>query len=112
MKYLKLFENFDDIDSICRKYGINNYIINEDGSIDVNDDVYLDYKELIKLPLKFRNVTGHFYCQNNQLTSLEGSPKSVGGHVINWYLLEAFFKDAGLEIPDKEELEKYYTIED
>ncbi len=34
------------------------------------------------------------------------------GETINWYLLEAFFKDAGLEIPNKEGLQKYYTIED
>jgi hypothetical protein len=179
MRYLKLFENFDDIDSrgiywrirnACKIYDINNYIINEDGTIDVSGSVYLDYRELIKLPLKFRNVTGNFYCQNNQLTSLEGCPQSVGGHffcsynqlktldgcpksvgghfycsnnpctriydewidtdrreelmdmmkdydflrgdVINWYLLEAFFEDAGLEIPDREELEEDYTIED
>jgi hypothetical protein len=34
------------------------------------------------------------------------------GDVINWYLLEAFFKDAGLEIPDREELEEDYIIEE
>jgi hypothetical protein len=34
------------------------------------------------------------------------------GETINWYLLEAFFNDAGLEIPNRKELEKYYTIED
>jgi hypothetical protein len=31
------------------------------------------------------------------------------GDTINWYLLEAFFNDAGLEIPDKEELEKLFS---
>ena len=41
MKYLKLFENFRDIDSICRRYCIENYTINSDGSIDVNGDVDL-----------------------------------------------------------------------
>ena len=40
MKYLKLFENFDQtkIDKICKKYGIENYTINPDGSIDVDGD--------------------------------------------------------------------------
>jgi hypothetical protein len=79
MKYLKLFESFNDIDSICRKYDIENYTINEDGTIDVDGDVDLSYKGLTELPLRFRNVTFNFYCQNNQLTSLEGSPQSVGG---------------------------------
>ena len=35
MKHLKLFENFQDIDSICKKYRIKNYTINPDGSVDV-----------------------------------------------------------------------------
>ncbi len=37
MRYLKLFESFEDIDEICRKYRIENYTINSDGSIDVNE---------------------------------------------------------------------------
>ena len=39
MKHLKLFENFEDIESICKKYNITNYTINVDGSIDVNGNV-------------------------------------------------------------------------
>jgi hypothetical protein len=180
MKYLKLFENFNksDIDSICRKYDITNYTINEDGSIDVDGYVNLSHKKLTELPLKFRNVSGDFYCSYNQLNSLEGSPQSVGGtfycnhnqlisldgcpksigrhffcdnnpcysiygewidtdrrdelmdmmkdydflrgNTINWYLLEAFFNDAGLGdffewmfcTNNKKGLQKYYTIED
>jgi hypothetical protein len=79
MKYLKLFENFEDIDSICQKFGIENYTINSDRSIDVDGNVYLIGKGLTKLPLKFRNVTGDFYCDDNQLTTLEGSPRNVTG---------------------------------
>ena len=90
MKYLKKYNeslNESEIHSICKKYRIKNYTINEDGSIDVNGDVYLREKGLTKLPLHFRNVSGGFscrnnqlsgfYCQDNQLTSLEGAPKSV-----------------------------------
>ena len=78
MKYLRKFnESKESIESICQKYGIENYTINDDGSIDVNGDVYLQNKDLTKLPLKFRNVKGNFYCHKNQLTSLEGCPKSV-----------------------------------
>jgi Leucine-rich repeat (LRR) protein len=88
MKHLKQFESFKekspfrikriDIDAICRKYGIYNYTINEDDSIDVNGSVDLSDKELTKIPLKFRNVSGYFYCSDNNLASLEGCPKSVG----------------------------------
>ena len=71
-------ESNEYIDSICKEYGIRNYTINFDGSIDVNGDVHLLYKGLTKLPIKFNNVSGYFNCYSNQLTSLEGAPKSVG----------------------------------
>jgi hypothetical protein len=80
MKHLKLFESFiGNIHSICEIYGIKNYTINEDRSIDANGTVYLDSRNFKELPLKFRNVSGNFNCSHNQLTSLEGCPKSVGG---------------------------------
>ncbi len=41
MKYLKLFESFEDIDKICKKYSIKNYTINTDGSIDVDGDMLI-----------------------------------------------------------------------
>ena len=79
MKFIKLYESFKDIDSICKKYGIN-YTINSDGSIDVDGEVDLYNKDLTKLPLKFGNVSGYFDCGFNKLTSLEGCPQSVGGY--------------------------------
>jgi hypothetical protein len=102
----RLFESKEYIESICNKFGIKNWTLNEDGSIDVDGDVNLQNKRLNKLPLKFRNVSGyfdcsynnlislegcpesvsgHFFCFNNNLTSLEGSPKSVGGHFYCYY---------------------------
>jgi len=79
MKYLKLFESFEDIKGICRKYDIKDYTINTDGSIDVDEDVWLYDKVLTKLPLKFNKVNGGFYCYDNNLTTLEGSPVEVNG---------------------------------
>ena len=83
---MKLFryENFikeskEDIDSICKKFGIKNYTINEDSTIDVDGDVDLYNKRLTKFPLKFGKVSGNFSCSFNQLTSLSGAPLSVGG---------------------------------
>ena len=55
------------------------YTINNDGSIDVDGIVDLSQMNLTKIPFKFRNVSGSFYCYNNQLTSLEDAPKTVGG---------------------------------
>lgn len=87
MKHLKTFESIfndfwdrDEIESICRKYNIENYTINKDGSIDVDGNVELCERRLTKLPIRFRNVTGHFQCWRNELTDLKGSPVSVGGN--------------------------------
>ena len=68
-----------EIKDICEEYGIKNYSINPDGSIDVDGSVYLSYNKLRELPLKFNIVHGHFNCDGNQLTTLEGCPKEVSG---------------------------------
>ena len=65
------------IDEICEKYEIENYTINDDGSIDVNGSVRLYNKGLTELPLTFNRIEGYFDCSNNKLTTLKGSPKWV-----------------------------------
>ncbi|MCK9471926.1 MAG: hypothetical protein M0Q88_09265, partial [Bacilli bacterium] len=82
MKYIRTFNeniNSSEIEAICNEYNIENYIINEDDSIDVDGNVDLFNKGLKVLPLKFRKVSGNFLCGHNKLTSLKGSPQSVGG---------------------------------
>ena len=73
-----LNESLEDIDSICKEYGIENYIL-KDGLVHVDGDVCLSGRRLTKLPLKFGEVSGYFYCSINKLTSLEGAPTRVGG---------------------------------
>jgi hypothetical protein len=68
----------NSIHDICKRYGIENYIINPDGSIDVDGDVDLSYKDLTELPLTFNRVYGDFRCIDNKLTSLKGSPRWIG----------------------------------
>jgi hypothetical protein len=82
MIWVKLFEDFSEIDSICEKYGIKNYIINPDGTVDVNGTVSLLNKGLNELPLKFGKVSGDFECRSNKLTTLEGCPKKVSGEFV------------------------------
>jgi len=76
---IKVIEK-NKIDSICTKYGIENYKINLDGSIDVNGSVDLAQYSLSEIPLKFNNVSGDFYCCDNNLTTLVGAPTTVGGN--------------------------------
>ena len=95
MKYLKMFKKFilkqdkygryknDEIDSILMHYGVTNYTINKDSSIDVEGSVMLRGKYLGQLPVIFRNVTGNFNCSDNVLTSLKGAPNHVGGN-FDW----------------------------
>jgi hypothetical protein len=80
MRYLKKYENHEDIHAICQKYGIANYTINKDRSIDVDGDVILHDSGSTKLPLNFGNVRGNFDCVSNNLWNLEGCPKSVSGN--------------------------------
>jgi hypothetical protein len=90
MKHIKLFEDIGDIwlrnmrlnsiREICKKYGIENCTLNSDGSVDVDRSVELKYRKLTELPLKFGIVAGDFYCHENELISLEGSPIEVGGN--------------------------------
>ena len=50
------------------------------GLVDVKGDVYMMGRRLKSFQgIKFGNVTGIFYCSNNQLTSLEGAPQKVWG---------------------------------
>ena len=69
------------IKSICKKYDITHIDINEDGSIDCLsiNATRLSHRELSKLPLKFNTQHSSFVCNNNNLTTLEGSPSWVGG---------------------------------
>ena len=67
------------INGLCSKYNIQNYTINDDYTIDVDDKVDFFNKSLYKIPLKFNKVSKGFNCDHNRLTTLEGSPKYVGG---------------------------------
>jgi len=73
----------DNIHKICKEYGIENYTINSDGSIDVDGDVDLWSRGLSELPVKFNHVSGDFYCHYNKLTTLLGSPQSVGNFICS-----------------------------
>jgi len=55
------------------------WVINPDGSVDVDGDVGMGRMRLTKIPFKFSRVTGGFDCSINLLTSLEFAPSKVGG---------------------------------
>ena len=77
MKYLKIYEDFTEINNLCASYCIRDVTINKDGTVDVNNDVDLSRRSLIELPFKFGKVEGCFDCSFNKLTTLFGGPKQV-----------------------------------
>lgn len=84
MKYIKVFENYN-MESELKRYNIKNYTINSDGTIDVDDDIYLLGRKLTKLPFKFGVVSGNFDIRGNDLSSLEGCPDEIGGNFLCGY---------------------------
>ena len=91
-----------EIKSWCEEMGIENYIINSKGEIDVDGDVMLSFSDFEELPYKFGRVNKAFSLSGNKnlislkncpnfvgnifscsychkLNSLEGCPKKVGG---------------------------------
>jgi len=79
MKLLTVKE-LDTINGICNDFGIENYTINLDGSIDVNGNVFLIRQiNMTELPLRFNKVNGDFLAQMSGLTTLTGAPQYVSG---------------------------------
>ena len=64
-------ERFSKILSKCIK--------NPDGLYSCKKNIVIRGFSFEKLPVKFKDVGRNFYCNNNQLTSLEGAPEKVGG---------------------------------
>ena len=95
MKYVKLFESFNDypkskeeVADVLRKNNIWSYKINDDLSVDVKDvRFYIENPTrvinwILKLPLKFNNINGNLDCNNLQLRTLEGCPNKIGGSLF------------------------------
>ena len=83
---LKKFEfrmSDQEIHAICKEYRIKGYDINPDGSISVDRSVRLSSRSLKRIPLVFKEVSGSFYCYDNQLTSLRGCPSARGIYCFN-----------------------------
>ncbi len=81
MKHLKLFETFnEEVYDFCFRHRLGPYTINEDGSINIDNDVRINFNGFSELPIKFKKVTGSFHCFGNyNLTTLKGCPEYVGG---------------------------------
>lgn len=69
----------EEIKKWLKKMRIEKYTINDDLTIDVNKDVFINYESFKVFPVKFGKIKGDFSCSNNELISLKGCPEIVGG---------------------------------
>ena len=67
------------IEEQCEKFDIEYYDINDDMSIDVDEDVYIRFGLMSKLPINFNIVYGDFICNQITLKTLKGCPKEIHG---------------------------------
>ena len=87
MRYLRdyrLFESSDGLTDEQRKfldrYTRGRWSVNSEGLVDVLGYFYCGNEGLEDfLGIRFGKVSGNFWCDNNQLRTLEGSPREVGG---------------------------------
>lgn len=69
----------EEVEAICKWFGLKDYKVNNDLSVDVNGNVDISKRKLSRIPIKFNSVRGHFFCHFNNLKSLENSPEIVEG---------------------------------
>jgi hypothetical protein len=77
----KFLSDDSAIDSWLKSVNIKSYIINSDHTVDVDGPVILyemHLRDLDKLPVKFRKVTGNFIMEGCAITTLQGCPDEVG----------------------------------
>ncbi len=80
-KPIVALSNKDDITKWLDRHEVKHFTILPDNSVDVKGNVRLAGKlaNLLKLPLNFNEISGSFDVSDNELVSLEGSPKKVSG---------------------------------
>lgn len=52
------------------------------GKIDVAGDVNMSNFFVPKIPVAFGKISGHFFCDNGKLISLENAPEEIGGNFL------------------------------
>jgi hypothetical protein len=82
MDMIKEIRNLD-LGRFSGKIKKSKIILNSDGTFDYKGDLtfgLMNLKSLTEISIRFRKVSGDFFCSSNELTSLEGSPLEIGGH--------------------------------
>lgn len=78
MHFIDNVYNQAKIKKWLKKMKIKNYTINPDLTVDVKGDVNISHSHLDFIPIQFGVVSESFYCYNNRLKTLKGTPHEVG----------------------------------
>lgn len=79
LKKFEMFSTQEQIIDWLKEVKVKNYIINDDLTVDVDDDVIFGGKQLYWIPVQFNKINGDFECDRNNLQSLKGCPVHVEG---------------------------------
>lgn len=71
--------NIRKLKKICKKYLIDEYVINKDGSIDVNTDLFLSNKNISNFKIKFNKIDGSLFISNNFFKNFKNFPNIING---------------------------------
>ncbi len=80
MKNILSKKQLNLIHDYCLEWDIEEYKINQDGSIDVNQDVDILYAGVTSLPFKFNTIHGNFSFTSSRIENLENMPNVVNGN--------------------------------
>lgn len=109
MKKNALINREGQIKSWLLKMGIEKYTINEDFSVNVQQTVNLNNQHLSVIPIQFNEIIGSFYCNHNNLSTVQGFPKKVEGEfectynkISSFEKLDNFFVLSNIDVSHNE----------
>ena len=68
-----------EVEEFLEKSSIFNYSINDDLSVNVNQNVNIIWENIKLIPIEFRSIEGNVVLSGNKLQSLKGLPKEIYG---------------------------------
>lgn len=68
-------------EKLCRIWGIENWELNSDGTIDINGDLNLSGRRLNEFPIKIRIIRGSLNVSHNYFKNLKGFPTCITGNL-------------------------------
>ena len=74
-----LLKNKDDIKAWLEQYDIEKYTINEDMTVDVDQDIILTNRNITNIMVQFGKINGFFLCNKTGLLSLIGCAHTILG---------------------------------